>query len=208
MDLKIRIKRSGVFRPLNTVVRAVKRLQWWLQGRPVPPLHEIKQDCLIELRNTYRPKVFVETGTYRGKMVFAMRPYFARVVSIELDPALADRAQGLFVGLPEVEVVRGDSAEFLPRILADLKVPALFWLDGHYSGSGTGKAGKDTPIMEELGAIFAHPVRNHVIAIDDAHCFNGEGDYPTLSRLGEFVAEHSTGYRMQVGENIIRITPV
>jgi hypothetical protein len=52
-----------------------------------------------------------------------------------------------------------------------LQEPALFWLDGHYSGVDTGKDELDTPVSAELEAILGSPVKGHVILIDDARCF-------------------------------------
>ena len=86
MNWKTRFKLSAAFKPLNTLLRIWKRLQWRLTGSALPPLHEIKQSHLISLRQRFAPRVFVETGTYRGKMIFAMRPYFDQVISIEVDP--------------------------------------------------------------------------------------------------------------------------
>jgi hypothetical protein len=64
--------------------------------------------------------------------------------------------------------------------------PALFYLDGHYSGGITARAAKDTPIYEELSHIFEHDPR-HVIVIDDARCFGRDPDYPSLHELREFI---------------------
>lgn len=208
MNLKTRLKLSPVFKPLNALLRVLKRIQWKLTGSQVPPLHEIKQARLVRLQGRFGPRVLIETGTYRGKMIFAMRPYFDRIVSIEVDPALAERAKGLFAGCPDVEVVLGDSGQCMPDILVELGEPALFWLDGHYSGEGTGKGDKRTPILEELDAVFDHAVSGHVIAVDDAHCFNGERDYPTIEALRQYVVDHTAGaYDVEVAENIILITP-
>lgn len=207
MNWKTRFKLSAAFKPLNTLLRAWKRLQWRLTGSSLPPLHEIKQGHLITLRQRFAPRVFVETGTYRGKMIFAMRPYFDRVISIEVDPVLGQRAQQLFAGCPEVSVIIGDSAVALPGVLAELNEPALFWLDGHFSGGETGKGDKDTPILEELDAIFRHPLKTHVIAVDDALCFNGQDDYPSIAALERFVAERTQHYVVRAADNIIFITP-
>ena len=140
-------------------------------------------------------------------MIFAMRPYFDRIVSIEVDSTLGERAKQTFADCPEVEVVIGDSAEQLPATLERLREPALFWLDGHYSGGETGQGAKLTPILEELAAIFRHPVPGHVIAVDDALAFTGEHDYPTIEGLAEFVAQRAGHYRFDVSRNIIFISP-
>jgi hypothetical protein len=207
MNLKTRFKLSPLFRPANAVLRVIKRAQWRLGGSKLPPLHEIKQYHLLQLKKRFGPSVFVETGTYRGKMIFAMRPYFERLVSIELAEHLARRAEATFAGCPEVTIVRGDSAERLREILDGLDEAALFWLDGHYSGGETGHGEKSTPIMEELEAIFGHHVSNHVIAIDDALCFGQDPDYPNIDRLRDMVYSSGRGRSLDVVDNMILIVP-
>ena len=207
MTFKTRLKLSSLFRPLNTLLRGSKSVQWRLTGSPLPPLHEIKQSRLLRLQKRFGLKVFVETGTYRGKMVFAMRPYFSRIVTIELASELAQKAKQLFAEHPQIEVLHGDSADLLPSVLKGLDEPALFWLDGHFSGGETGKGDKLTPILEELSAVLSHDVSGHVIAIDDALCFTGADDYPTIDELREFVAAQAASYQVEVEDNIIYVTP-
>lgn len=208
MTPKTRFKLSPLFGPANGLFRVVKRAQWRISGAPLPPLHEVKQHRILELRRRFNVSVFVETGTYRGKMVFAMRPHFRRIVSIELSEELAEKARRLFSTCPEVEIVQGDSAEKLGEVLADLNEPALFWLDGHYSGGETGHGEKSTPVLEELKAIFEHDVAGHVIAIDDAQCFGEDPDYPSLDEVEQFVAVSGGAYGFELVENMIVITPV
>ena len=64
----------------------------------------------------------------------------------------------------------------------------LFWLDGHYSGSGTGYAKNKCPIFEELSAISSRKLINFVICIDDIRLFGKEEGYPTMIELLNFVA--------------------
>jgi hypothetical protein len=44
-----------------------------------------------------------------------------------------------------------------------------------------------------------------VILIDDARCFTGENDYPTLDELKSFVAERKPNHKFSVEHDIIRI---
>ena len=81
----------------------------------------------------------VETGTFRGDMVDALAPIAARIVSIELDDQLYAAACRRFAAHPHVELLHGDSGTLLPGILSTLDRPALFWLDGHYTGVGSAR---------------------------------------------------------------------
>lgn len=44
------------------------------------------------------------------------------------------------------------------------------WLDAHYSGGTTAKGKKSSPLKDELEIIKKHPIKNHIILIDDVNC--------------------------------------
>ena len=150
-------------------------------------------------------RTLVETGTYEGEMVEAVRKDFDAILSIELDATLHENARRRFAGDPHVTLVQGDSGVVLKELLARLDEPALFWLDGHYSGGITAKAEFETPIMKELENIYSHRwAKSHVILIDDARCFDGRGDYPGIAALEG--SARAAGYdRFEVRDDMIRI---
>ena len=205
--LKQRLKLGPLFTPLNALYSWFVRLAWRLKGSPLPPPHEVKQRHLLTLRNKWPADTLIETGTYRGKMVFAMRPYFPQVYSIELAPELASKAQKVFEKVPTVHIVHGDSGTMLPRIVETLKGPAIFWLDGHYSGGETAQSSEHSPLRAELGCIFSSPVKGHVIAIDDAHLFNGKDGYPSHEELQHMVSDMAAEYDIEFRNNIVTLTP-
>jgi hypothetical protein len=184
-----------------------RQLENWKQsGRPIPPPDVYKQRLVKEYGDRFSLKFLIETGTYLGDMVFAMRDQFERIISVELDMALYVRAVLRFLRLRHIRILHGDSACVLPKILRSLREPALFWLDAHYSGGVTARAKKEIPIVEELTAILAHPVKDHVILVDDARGFiNGATDYPTLDMVQGLVA--GTGFMFEVCDDVIRICP-
>jgi len=94
----------------------------------------------------------------------------------------------------------------MPTVVNQLTTPALFWLDGHYSGGLTAQGDSDTPISAELTAILTSPCKTHVILIDDARCFDGNNGYPYLEDLLKTVREKSN-YCIEVSTDIIRLTP-
>ena len=62
----------------------------------------------------------------------------------------------------------GDTREMLPLVVDSLEGPTLFWLDSHNDGiDGTAQ---DCPLLEELDVISRSKFE-HIILIDDAHCF-------------------------------------
>jgi hypothetical protein len=179
-------------------------LQWRLRGRPAPPPHIVKQAILLRHQKHRRFRTFVETGTFTGEMVAAMRPYFERLISIEMAPAIHDAAVRRFAGDERVQLWLGDSGSILPRVLAALEHPALVWLDGHYMGSGTARADLDSPVQAELTSLLRHAIRGHLVLIDDARLFTGKDGYPTLEALRAWIERERPGTRVEVEADIIR----
>jgi hypothetical protein len=178
---------------------------WRRAGRIPPPPPILKQDLVRRYGRQWKLERFVETGTYRGDMVAATRDQFTEVVSMEIDPVLHRFACRRHMDHQNVRLLMGDSAELLPTIVARLREPALFWLDAHYSGEDTGRSRVDTPIETELSTILAPGQHDHVILIDDAHEFDGTGDYPSLEEVKTVVAALRPGWICVVEANIIRI---
>lgn len=169
--------------------------------------HKIKEDALLSFQKKYALSVFVETGTYLGEMVEIMKPHFEKIYSIELNPSLYRTAVKKFKEDSHITILQGDSGEVLPVILKELHEPCLFWLDAHYSAGITAKAEVFTPVNNELKAILAHEVKDHVILIDDAKDFNGEDGYPLFEALQEEIQHNHPLCMLDVSENIIRIYP-
>src|SRR5262245_43262543 len=82
--------------------------EWERRGRPVPPPHIVKQRVLREYAERYGLRTLVETGTYRGDMIEAMRPVFEKIVSIELGQDLFAAARKRFKRVAHVELIQGD----------------------------------------------------------------------------------------------------
>src|SRR5207245_3027677 len=108
---------------------------------------------------------------------------------------------------PHVGILNGDSGQLLSAILRELRAPALFWLDAHYSGDGTAKAAIETPILSELTSILSHAIRNHVVLIDDARLFNGLNDYPSMREVTDIISSTRPDLDIHVGNDMIRIYP-
>jgi hypothetical protein len=182
-------------------------VQWRLAGRPVPPPPLVKQAIVKEYQRRFGPRVFVETGTFAGEMIHAMLGRFDRIFSIELDDAWHGRAVTRFGWRPDVTLLHGDSGSRLPDVLDQLNEPALFWLDAHYSGPITAHGPLDSPIGQELGHITAHPVRGHVVLIDDMRDFNGAGGYPEAAALVAALRAERPGDIVEIRDDVLRWHP-
>lgn len=179
---------------------------WEKNGKPFPPPHIVKQKAIEEYAAKTGAAVLVETGTYLGDMVEAQKNKFTKIYSIELSERLYKKAQKRFRENENIILLQGDSGVKITEVVKKLTEPAIFWLDGHYSGGITAKAEKECPVPEELNAIFNTPL-NHIILIDDARLFNGTHDYPTIEQVQLIMQHHRKNYIMENKDDIIRLLP-
>ncbi len=146
--------------------RAEWKWRWSGRGGPLPA--RSKRRLLRRYARQFGLAILVETGSYRGDTVAALRREFKQVYSIELSPDLARMAEKRFRRARNVTIIHGDSGATLAELTRELHVPTLFWLDGHYSAGSTARGTLSTPVLAELEAILSHPVSGHVVLIDDA----------------------------------------
>jgi hypothetical protein len=186
-------------------IRHLKHIiRWHLHGKPKPPPHVIKQLAIKHYQRRFSLKVFVETGTYLGDMVAAVKSRFEKIYSIELSLELYQRARQVFSDSPNVHLVHGDSSEMLASVLERISTPALFWLDGHFSDGVTARGKVDNPILEELDLIRRHPIKTHVILIDDARMLVRATDTPAKEDVIEKLKAINPAYKIEEEADIIR----
>lgn len=182
--------------------------QWEADGATGPMPNFGKQQVVVEYIKKYCPAVFVETGTYKGKMVYAVMPHVKNVYSIELDRTHYENARRRFAGYRHIHIVHGQSGEVLADLLKGINERCLFWLDAHWSGGSTAKGDLETPIMQEIECILHHPLAaEHVVLIDDARCFTGQNDYPALETLKSVVLSAQPDWVFETKNDIIRAHP-
>jgi hypothetical protein len=186
---------------------AKKIVEWEQQGKPMPPPNIIKQQTLESYGEKFGLRILVETGTYLGTMVEAMKKNFDHIYSIELSDELYEKAKNRFEAEKHIEIIHGDSGVEIKNVVARINQPALFWLDGHYSAGKTARGDKDTPIREELEHILGMPETGNVIIIDDARCFGNDPDYPSIEELSDFIRSKKPNVDIIVQDDSIRITP-
>jgi len=133
---------------------------------------------LAKLKERFRLKVLVETGTGEGhslRYACEVGDWYA-LHSVDIDPAMT------MVPPPGTVVWQGRSVDMLPLVLERIagKGPALFWLDAHFPGNLSG-APLDAeanikvrlPLQDELCLICYQRVldsqlKSDVFIIDDA----------------------------------------
>lgn len=183
-----------------------RKFKEWQKSGALPPMaHLGKRNVVEQYMENSSLEVFIETGTYKGDMIYGALRYFKDIYSIELDKTLCSRARKRFTGYPNVHILQGQSGEVLPKILEEINKPCLFWLDAHWSGGSTARAETQTPLIQEMQCILGHSrAAEHVILIDDARCFTGESDYPAITQLKNFILLKYPDWIFEIKDDIIR----
>lgn len=147
-----------------------------------------------ELLNKYVTfeKTFVETGTAQGNGVQVALDYgFQKIVTIEVNPKMYFEATQRFALESNVLLMLGGSRDVLPHVLKDIKEPAVFWLDAHWS---TGEAPLPPgtlpcPVLAELRALAKHPIKDHLIMMDDIRYYKHGIEQWQNINLGDIIDE-------------------
>jgi hypothetical protein len=177
---------------------------WILRGRPARSPHLLKQRVVREYGERFGLPTLVETGTYYGEMVAAMKNHFERIYSIEYVPELASRATRKFARDEHVRIFCGDSRLVMPEVLALMEGPALFWLDAGYYG-WVGIRTNEQRLSAELEMILSHRFP-HIILLDDARGLIGRDGIPSVADVKSYVESTFPQRSVEVEYDIMRIT--
>jgi hypothetical protein len=140
----------------------------------------LTEDFLHLLQDDYKKyPIFVETGTHMGGTILAMEPLFDALYTIDINPIAYNTTKGKYKG-EKIEFILGDSSEVFPELLPRISQKAVFFLDGHYSGSGTGQGDKDCPLVEELESIQSLFAPEAILVIDDYRLFSIRAEHDWL----------------------------
>lgn len=147
--------------------------------------------------------VFVETGCFVGEGIqLALKSGFEAVYSIEIFEKFYNHCQIAFANNPKVNVVLGDSSKDLYDLIQYIDEPITFWLDGHFSGEGTGRGEVEFPLIEELEQIKQHHIKNHVLYIDDIRCWKNYSDKLNLDLVKVKVLEVNPSYTISYEDGV------
>jgi ubiquinone/menaquinone biosynthesis C-methylase UbiE len=124
----------------------------------------------LELINKYNIRQFVETGTFMGKTAVWASQHFQTVHTIEASLDLYQNCKKNYGNVKNINFIMGDSKRKLAEIIRELKEPAIFWLDAHYSGEETFGIGNECPLLDEIDAVNNSEMENFIL-IDDARIF-------------------------------------
>src|SRR5688572_27121184 len=125
--LKEWVRTTPLYHPIRNWLRAMRQgrelRRWEARGKPVPPPHIVKQRTIRTLADRFGLKTLVETGTYYGDMVEAMKRRFSTIYSIELSRELWERAAKRFGRDQHVSIICGDSGSELGKLMSRLDRP-------------------------------------------------------------------------------------
>jgi hypothetical protein len=190
-------------RVLRDLQSITKYPHWLLTGSRAPDNHVHKKRRISEIAKKYNCQTLIETGTFYGQMVNFAKNRFDLVKSIELFEPLYELNRAAFSRNKNVEILQGNSTERLAEAISKSKGRILFWLDGHYSGDGTGCGDDISPIITELKVISEALRRDNCILIDDARLFTGTGGYPSYERTLAALRDINQEYQItKVGDCI------
>jgi hypothetical protein len=182
----------------KTIIR-----KWAKAGYPFPAPHEYKQEVIKTYSEKYGLTVFIEAGTFEGRMPEALQYQFNKIYSIELNIDHYLNAKEKFYKFENISVIKGESSEQLPVILAEINAPALIWLDTH---AWLEKGLEEISILKELKAILCSD-QSHIILINDARLFNAKQHYPSLIGLRNFIKGIKPDSHFEVENDIIKVIP-
>ncbi len=173
----------------------------------------IPQQIVIELARLNASTVFVETGTFHGSTTRWAANHFELVHTIERMETLYREHCGELSQIKGVIPHLGDSRDILPRIVGEIRAQrAVFWLDGHWSGTGTFGESDECPLLEELACLASRT--KDIILIDDARLFlsapplpHNPSQWPTISDIVDALPASAGKPFVQIVDDVIFIVP-
>ena len=160
-----------------------------LRNKEFVPHSLTKLQNLYVCKKTTNARTIVEIGSYKGVTTKRLSRFFEKVISIEIDDELFKQAKTRCEARQNVKLIKGDGKEKLKEISPDVEKAVLF-LDGHYSGEGTGIGSEPEPVLLELEVI--KPFLNNYVAIviDDFRLFGIEDGWPYKHEVLQYLEKN------------------
>lgn len=207
--MNIRISFSQVRSEVELAVRdgssrVISKIRWvfwpFLNYRqPAPP----RAKRAVLARYGSHADTWVETGTYFGHTSRWLASLASKVVTIEPEERLANRATRRMSRLENVTVIKGFSESVLPEVISELSGSVAFWLDGHYSGGVTASGHGVTPIKQELTEIEKNfsQFSSVTVLIDDFRLFESreikDSSYPPRAELVDWAVRNKLAWTVE-----------
>eukprot|EP00439_Symbiodinium_sp_Y106_P053710 s2028_g7.t1 len=195
-------KRDGM-KPAGWASTQLQEENWTLS---LADLETIFDECEERGFNCRHFRRFVETGTFLGQTVVALAAHFDELHTIEVDSKLFEAAKlASWKAAHPIHFHLGHSAHVLEKILPGLMGPAVFYLDAHYSGSVTGGAFSEVPLLEELVVLERQFMHAGLVVIDDMDLFSKVNFFERVSgKTGKSCGERASDWRPISCQSICR----
>jgi hypothetical protein len=194
-------------RDLRTLRSIISFPFWYFSKRLGPDNHSFKKYRLKYISKKYNCETLIETGTFYGQTVKFATKYFKKIISIEIFKPLYEYNLQSFKNISKIHLFNGDSSVLMSEMISKADGRILFWLDGHYSGEGTGKGLKYCPIFEELKLISLAKRNDHCILIDDYRLFGTDENYPSFQETKDYLLKINSTYNIYIDNDCIIATP-
>lgn len=128
----------------------------------------------LDLLDKYRTEYFIETGTHSGRAVeMALELGIPHIHSVEVWEHMYRQFVQQLGESPTVRLYLGQSPDMLPQMMSNVNDQATIFLDAHAATETDDreKYGK-SPVLFEIEVIAKHPVKNHIIMVDDIDDFD------------------------------------
>jgi len=170
---------------------------------------------LVEsIRDSFGVRVFVETGTFRGRTANWASTLFPKVITIEASEEIWKQARTKYSSVTNIEFRHGRSEEVLNKVVRAIRQPAVFWLDAHWSGGNTFGSTSICPIRREIKEILVASCQ-HVVLVDDVRLFlappplpHDPDNWPSIGELlSDLQAVRPEGYQAITVDILISVPP-
>jgi len=170
-------------------------------------------ELMLQLKDRYELRDFIETGTYYGGTAVWAASHFDNVTTIEYSREIFEEAVARHGKVRNINFIFGDSRSVLNAIVPKLSRPAIFWLDGHWSGGQTYGENDECPLIDEIYAINIS-THAHLLFIDDARLFTSPPprphrieQWPSIGEVIEALKFGNHKYYIVVVEDAIIAVP-
>lgn len=134
--------------------------------------------CFLHLVKEFKPELSLEIGTSKGGSLQVLSRYSGDVISIDIDPVVAETLKGAFTN---VAFRSGDSTELLPNVIDEINNDSrslgFVLIDGDHSEQGVRRdinavlrLKPKRPIAVVLHDSFHPPCRKGMLSADWADC--------------------------------------
>jgi hypothetical protein len=170
-------------------------------------------EIILDLAKLSGATTFIETGTYHGASTRWAAGHFESVFTMERAEGLYQQHHQALRALGNVEPLLGDSKNLLPKVVPRLaNKPAVFWLDGHWSGGETAGEDDECPLLSELETLSQR--QGDVILIDDARLFlsappapHRPEQWPTFPEIARLLTKQPNPPFVQIIDDVIFSVP-